>query len=290
MLEIIHRISSRIRHSRFLKNQRWLWEKVEPFWEKVFEWFSNRHGYSTHINEDVFKLLYIFGSRYDRFDQRVYEPSFYQPFVQRIREGMTVFDIGAHIGLFTLGAAKRVGKEGQVYAFEPSPETVKILERHISLNGWQDRIELVTAVVSDVNGIVPFYTYGLSMAASLGRENVEVLNPEYLDTPARKIDVTAITLDQFCMDRDIFPDILKIDVEGAELMVLRGAKNLLLNNQITILCEIHPKQMKNCGSSLQELTEYLDSFGYCLKPLDKPNELGTFHSIITPREWRRNKI
>lgn len=112
MLETLHRIGSSIRHSSFLKNQKWLWDRVEPCWEGIFEWSSNRRGYSTYINDDVFKLLYVFGSRYDRFDKRVYEPSFYLPFVQRIGEGMTVFDIGAYIGLFTLGAAKRVGKSG----------------------------------------------------------------------------------------------------------------------------------------------------------------------------------
>jgi FkbM family methyltransferase len=99
----------------------------------------------------------------------VYEPSFYQAFVGRIKEGMTVFDIGAHIGLFTLGAAKRVGKRGRVYAFESSQETAEILDHHVRLNGWQNRVEVVRAVVSDVDGVGPFYAHGLSMAASLGR-------------------------------------------------------------------------------------------------------------------------
>lgn len=139
-------------------------------------------------------------------------------------------------------------------------------------------------MVSDVDGEVPFYTYGLSMAASLGRENVETLNPEKLNTPARKIDVNAVTLDQFCKDRNIKPDILKIDVEGAELLVLRGSQSLLWNEHVSILCEIHPNQMKNCESSLSELYAYLDSIGYYLNPLDKSNELGTFHSLITTKE------
>src|SRR3989442_7232326 len=121
----------------------------------------------------------------------------FQAFVERIEEGMTVFDIGAHIGLFTLGAAKRVGRRGRVYAFEPSPETAEVLERHVRLNGWQNRVEVVRAVVSDVDGVVPFYAHGLSMAASLGRENVEVLNPEQPDTPTLKIEITSVTLDQF---------------------------------------------------------------------------------------------
>jgi hypothetical protein len=92
--------------------------------------------------------------------------------------------------------------------------------------------------------------------------------------------VASITLDQFCKERNVKPDILKIDVEGAELHVLRGAKELLLNEKISILCEVHPNQMKYCNSSLLAFEEYLNSVGYCLKPLDVPNELGTFHSLI----------
>ncbi|HEV8722542.1 MAG TPA: FkbM family methyltransferase [Candidatus Binatia bacterium] len=282
MLETFHRVASRIRHSRFLDDLG-IWEKVEPYWQQTFVRLSRHHGFSTCINEDIFKLEYAFGSRYDRSDNRRYEPVFYRAFVEQIEQGMTVFDIGAHIGLLTLGAAKRVGRNGRVYAFEPSPETAKILERHICLNRWQDRAEVVKAVVSDVAAVVPFYIYGVSMAASLGKENVEALNPEQPNA-AVKIDVPSVTLDEFCKGRNIKPAIMKIDVEGAELQVLRGAKDLLLNESLSVLCEIHPRQMQYCRSSLPQLEAYLDSVGYGSKSLDQPNETGIFHSLITRRE------
>jgi FkbM family methyltransferase len=266
-----------------LDDQRWIWEKVEPHWQKTFAWLSKRHGFSTRINEDVFNLTYDFAARYDRHDQQEYEAAFYKTFVQMIDEGMQIVDIGAHIGIFTLGAAKRIGREQKVYAFEPSPETAQILKRHIRLNGLQDRVEIVRAVVCDFDGAVPFYVYGSSMAASLARENVESLNPEHPNA-AVKIETAAVTLDEYCRVRNIKPDLLKVDVEGAELLVLHGAKNLLLNENISILCEIHPNQMKRCKSSLPDLLQYLDSIGYCLKPLDESTKLGTFHTLITRRK------
>jgi FkbM family methyltransferase len=91
---------------------------------------------------------------------------------KRIKEGMIVFDIGAHIGIFSLGAAKRVGITGKVYCFEPSPETIEILKQHISFNEWQNRMEIIAAVVSNNSDVESFYTHGTSMASSLGRENV----------------------------------------------------------------------------------------------------------------------
>ena len=80
MLITLHTIGSRIRHSRFLEGQGWLWEKVEPYWQRAFERLSRRRGFLTHVNGDRYRLVYTFGSRYDRHDHRVYEPSFYLVF------------------------------------------------------------------------------------------------------------------------------------------------------------------------------------------------------------------
>jgi len=282
MLGKLHQIGSRVRHTPLLQRQGWLWETVEPAWQRMFARLSNEQGFSTHINGDIFKLTYEWGSRYDRRDHRAYQPVFFGALTEAIREGMTVFDIGAHIGILTLGAAKRVVNKGRVYAFEPSPETALILERHIALNGWQDRVEVVRAVASDVNGKVPFYVNGISMAASLGRENVEVLSPERPADGAVKLETESVTLDQFCERGHIQPDVFKIDVEGAELRVLRGAGNLLLTRRLPILCEVHPRQMQYCGSSIDELHAYLEDVGYSLEPLDQPNPMGIFHSRMSP--------
>src|SRR5206468_8336208 len=129
--------------------------------------------------------------------------------------GMTVLDVGAHVGFFALGAALRAGPEGRVFAFEPAPDTISLLERHVALNGWQDRVEVVRAVASDTEGTATFYVHGDTMSAALARENVEMLNPQELEAPAVEIEVPSVTLDGFCRSRGLRPDRLKIDVEGA---------------------------------------------------------------------------
>jgi FkbM family methyltransferase len=282
MIETLHAFGSRLRHSRILTRQKWLWDRMEPHWQAAFNNLSRERGFSTRINADVFKLQYAFGARYDRYDQQEYEPVFYRAFVDRVGQGMVVVDIGAHIGLFTLGAAMRVGQQGRVFAFEPSPDTAKVLVDHVALNRWSDRVEVVRAVVSDADGVVPFYVYGLSMAASLSRDNIEALNPEQIEA-ATRIDVPTVTLDRFCHEQHIKPGLLKIDVEGAELHVLRGAVDLLRTGSPVILCEIHPAQMENCGGSMPSLYGYLDSLGYQVTPLDPPNSQGIFHALIARR-------
>jgi FkbM family methyltransferase len=185
-----------------------------------------------------------------------------------------------------LGAARRVGKGGRVYAFEPAPESVAILRRHVQLNGFDDRVEIVEAVVSDVDGTTPFYVYGTSMSASLGRSNVEELSPQRFNLPSAKMVATELTvmslsLDRFAASRKIRPNVMKIDVEGAELLVLTGARNLLLDGEIIVLCEVHPRQMLNCQSSVAELERFIHDIGYSLQRLDEPNDQGIFHTLIS---------
>src|SRR6266481_5472582 len=130
MFEPLHRVGSKIRNAPALRKQEWLWRRVEPAWNYAFSRLTAGRGYTAHINGETFALTYGFASRYDRADRRAYEPVFYRAFADEIREGMTVFDIGAHIGFFTLAAARRVGAKGRVFSFEPTPATAKILLRH----------------------------------------------------------------------------------------------------------------------------------------------------------------
>jgi FkbM family methyltransferase len=284
IIEKLHTVGSRVRHSPFLARQQWFWSRIEPGWRHAFTALTENRGFLSHINGDLFRLDYEYASRYDRHDQRAYEPTFYPAFIQRITEGMTVLDVGAHVGFFTLGAAKRVGSGGRVYAFEASDQTARILRRHVIINGWQKVVEVVEAAVCDVVGTMQFYVDGASMANSLSRANVESLNLARLTAPqpitAMAIEVPAVTLDDFCRARRVTPDVIKIDVEGAEWQVLRGARRLLASRDVVILCEIHPAQMENCGASLADFSSFLRDVGYSISPIDEPNQAGIFHSLI----------
>ncbi len=279
----MHRLGSRIRNSHALREQKWFWKTVEPAWEKCFARLSRTRGYAAMVNGDAFRLEYSYASRYDRQDRRAYEPVFYGAFVEQVQSGMTVLDIGAHIGIFTLGAARRAGERGRVYAFEPSPKTARTLQRHVEMNRCQKQVEVVTQVVSDVDGEISFYARGESTAASLSRENVEVLSPDRSDGPARVVVTRSVTLDKFCGGRGIRPDVMKIDVEGAELRVLRGARKILQEGAVQVLCEVHSEPMlKNCGGSREELLAFLKEIGYRWERLDEPNWMDIYHCRIIP--------
>jgi FkbM family methyltransferase len=285
MLETLHRLGSALRHSPLLARQDWLWNAIEPAWQRAFAFATRSQGFEARINGETLRLAYEFAARYDRADKRVYEPSFYAPFAAAVRPGATVFDIGAHIGIFALGAAKRAGESGRVFAFEPSPETAAVLRRHVELNGFERRVEVIPSVVSNRTGTASFYSHHLSMAASLSRANIEDFSPEDLTGGIASAEVPCVTLDEFCERGGVWPSVIKIDVEGAELLVLEGARSLLAGRGdrqgLAVFCEIHPLQMKNCGSSLADFRALVSSVGYKMSQLDEPNPAGIFHAAVT---------
>ena len=82
--DLMHRIGSGVRNSDILRNQAWIWQTIEPIWNRAFKRIYARNGYPAHINGEVFRLEYEYGARYDRRDNQIYEPTFYGPFVSLI--------------------------------------------------------------------------------------------------------------------------------------------------------------------------------------------------------------
>lgn len=281
MTPLLHSFASRVRHSRLVKPVEPVFRRIEPIWNGTMDSTVYRAGFPARINGQSIRLTYGYGSRYSKIGR--YEPDIAIPFADAVRPGATVFDIGAHIGILSLLAAERAGARGRVFAFEPSPDTLEVLRQHVALNSDGAAIEVVPAVVSDEKGSVTFFTYGESMAASLSRENVEVLNEQRLTAPATAVTVPAVTIDEFAAEHGAVPEVIKIDVEGAELRVLRGAERTLRDHSPVIFCEIHPNQMRNMGDSVEELRAFVESHGYSLTPLTPPGHQGIYPSRIARR-------
>ena len=146
-----------------------------------------------------------------------YEPQTTQWIQEHIREGQTVVDIGANIGYFTLILARQVGPRGRVYAYEPNPEIFRILRENVNANGYTSRVILNQKAVSSTLGSSKFFvTQGHGRSSLQARQWVTDI-----------IDVETTTL-----DRDVIVpvDFVKIDVEGAERLVLRGMEQTMRRN------------------------------------------------------------
>ncbi len=160
-----------------------------------------------------------------------------------LSSGGVFFDVGAHYGWISIAAARQVGKSGRVVAFEASPRLVDVLAFHKRVNRLR-QIEIVTKVVSDQDADrVPFFLVngGLSFRNSL---TIGADDAAYVTNAEKtRCEVASITLDQFVENSGVIPDVIKIDVEGAELLVLRGAECLLARYRPYVIVGVHPYWM-----------------------------------------------
>jgi FkbM family methyltransferase len=175
--------------------------------------------------------------------------------------GNTFFDVGAHCGWMSMAAAYRVGSTGSAVAFEPSPPLVTILSYHKKVNRLA-QMEIVPFAVSDADSLsTPFYLVngGLSCRNSLtiGPSDTPHLTPlEKTLRPTR-----TITLDRYVLDSGRIPDLIKIDVEGGELLVLQGAEKLLSQHHPRLILGVHPFWLPRT-QSVRQICALLDRHGY----------------------------
>jgi FkbM family methyltransferase len=207
-----------------------------------------------------------FPARWSRYYPSEYEPETFDFLQKHLKKGATVLDIGAHIGLFSIIAARLVGEKGKVFSFEPTPFTRSVLSKVVELNNCTEIIEVRDEAVSDAKGTATFYDTGDS----------EVSNANSLVKTARsrgEIEIQLTTVDDFAEENGLKIDCLKIDVEGAELDLLRGASKTFLNNRPIAHLSLHPAMITEKKQSLVEIWDLLETYQlkvlYKDKPVDK---------------------
>ncbi len=179
-------------------------------------------------------------------------------FEHTVKEGDIIFDIGAHVGYYTLLASTLAGPSGRVFAFEPLPSNIQFLRRHLVLNQIQN-VTLIEAAVSNESRVGRFIS---GPSTSMG-----MLHPE------GSLDVECVTLDGLMSEGRLpVAAVIKIDVEGAELKVLEGARNMLSMAHPTLFLATHGQEQSTaCGDLLRSLDYQLETIS------GDPNEiLGVF--------------
>jgi FkbM family methyltransferase len=178
-----------------------------------------------------------------------YEPELQAALSALVRPGMTAYDVGANIGYISLMLARLSGETGQVLAFEALPENVERLRANLALNGMQERVVVAPAAVVDQSGPVSFLvgpSGGMGKAqGSAGRQDVAY---------ARSITITGYSLDEFAYQAGSpLPNLVKIDIEGGEVLALPGMRRLLQKARPLVLMELHgPQAAQVAWTTLQE--------------------------------------
>jgi len=187
-----------------------------------------------------------------------FEPDVTEAFVRQLHSGDVVVDVGAHIGYYTLLAAQAVGQEGRVFAFEPDPTNYDLLQKNVKLNGYKNVIALNTAV-SDSSKHTALFLGPTSSENSLIRDNTK---------KAKSMVVETTSLDDFFKS---FPEkikiaLIKIDVEGSEMLVLAGMSQIMSDNtRLAIISEYVPKFLSRSATNPQDYIKKLRENGFCVK-------------------------
>jgi FkbM family methyltransferase len=155
--------------------------------------------------------------------------------INQLNEGDQVLDVGAHYGYFALLAATLVGPEGKVVAFEAAPKTHRILRQNSLL---VENLTVVNKAASDAKGQITFYEFPnmYSEYNTLDPTQFEG-EPWYQHYPPKPLDIETILLDEYLTDSNFNPHMIKIDVEGAELRVLKGMDRYLSDQAPVIAME-----------------------------------------------------
>lgn len=174
-----------------------------------------------------------------------------------LNSGDVVIDVGAYMGYYSLLAGKLIGDKGKVFSFEPSPVHFDSLNKNI-LRNKLDNIKTFNLAVSNKKGVVSFYEAG--SGSSLIKKEAET----HIGRKIKPIRVKAVTLNDFTKKEKIkHIDFIKIDVEGWDLQVLKGASDLLkVKDAPDVMVEVFDTVLKRGGFSANEVLAYMKSFDY----------------------------
>lgn len=194
----------------------------------------------------------------------IYEPQESRFFMEWLRPGMTVLDVGANFGYFTLLAARAVGAKGTVHAFEPEPGNFALLEKNIAANGYADRVHAHRIALSDAASRAELFTDPANLGnPSLASKNVPAGSGSVI------VDVQRLDsfLDGLGSARPRV-DLLKMDTQGYEPRVIAGAHQLIERDRPWLLLEIWPSGVRRAGGDPEALLTGLVARGYAMRRLD----------------------
>jgi FkbM family methyltransferase len=247
------------------------------FWNKFFKYLrrNNRKLLKFKMSKYGFEF-YCRNNKDDFKVMTIHEDDIIERFLPK--DGDTVVDIGAHIGLYTIISSKRVGFNGKVIAIEAHPENFEILNRNIQLNQLTNVIALNYAAYSEEERLKLYLPSGES-----GFTKYNTIMPKFAKRDEKFVEVTANTLDKLLQSNGIKTNgisavsWIKIDVEGAEFEVLKGAHNVLSDSKdITILIELH-------GSPYEyrpKIEEFIKLYNLKIEFERSYQENGSMHIIV----------
>jgi FkbM family methyltransferase len=207
-------------------------------------------------------------TKHRTFAYGTWEPEVVEIISKHVKPGMRVLDIGAHGGFYALLLSKLVGPTGQVIAFEPLPANYRVLEENLALNGVKN-VQIQREAVGKCSGEMEF--------SVPDPENSLVAGQVFPADPRGSMSVQVVSLDDFLLERGVDVDFIKMDVEGAEGDIMRGARRTLETFHPRMMVELHDMDKQ---TSRHPVAVMMEDLGYRIQWL---SEAG--YTVHTFAEW-----
>lgn len=221
---------------------------------RLLDFFTFGNGLSCYVNGFTVK----FPAKWFRYFESDYEKENIEFLKKVCKPNMTVFDIGAHLGLMSMICSQLMTKKGKVYSFEPTPKTFEVLKKVIQLNKVTELVIPVNKAVAKENATIDFY-----LSADEGSNSNSLVSKNHRDRKPVKINVTS--LDLFVSENTISKvDLIKIDAEGSELDVLLGAENTIFKFKPIIILALHPPLIINNNHNIEDIYNFLIKHNYTI--------------------------
>ena len=221
----------------------------------------SRHGLPWTVHDDVVRI----DPQVRHLVPHQPEPALFGFLKQTIRPGDVVLDVGAFVGIYAVLAARWSGSQGRVIAFEPTPSSAALARKHLTFNGLgPERVRLVEAAVSDRATRATLHQYDANAMPYVN----SLVSAVDTDASAETRDVAVVTIDEVCRELKVMPSVVRMDVQGAEIHALRGARETIrAAPRLSLVVEMHPQCWPAFGVTAQDVGETLRDLGLTARPL-----------------------
>jgi FkbM family methyltransferase len=260
VISAIRRVAQRVRHWPPLRFLEPVWTVLRGPYLLLLHKAGSARGIAVTVGGHPLYLHPVFATlRWEHLEHAAY-----RAFVDELSPDSVVFDIGAHVGTYSLLAAGRVRPPGRVIAYEPHARTREYLRQHLRWNAGGEQVQVREVCCGATAGQADFYclpgqvegTNGLVPVPGFERQSAEVTT---VDDEAQRLGCA--------------PTLIKIDVEGAEWDVLRGAIGVLTRNKPVLLLSLHPQALVQQGWSAEGVLDWLRELGYNNEIMARDHEI-----------------
>lgn len=231
---------------------------LRPSYEWLLDKASGGRGVDWPVNDSSLRI----DPRVRHLVASSVEPELWNWMRASVRPGEQVLDVGSFLGVYAVFLARWAGPTGRVLAFEPTPRVQKTLRRHLQINGVADRVNLFPVALGDGQGQAQLHEHSDPFRNALG-----VTDPEGHGTITSCVQQT--TVDAICSEQLFEPTLLRMDVQGFERAVLRGARGTIARRRghLRMVLEVHPQLWPLQGFDEADFDRTLADLGLRAKPL-----------------------